>query len=72
MRSYQFFKNFQKLFDKERGKTLVQQPIRKQNLRKAGPCFITGCSVKPLNMIINQFFISQAHLQPNFVFVISG
>ena len=37
--------------------------------RKAGLCFITGCLCKIIN---NHFFISQAHLQRSFSFLISG
>ena len=44
----------------------------KENLRKGGYCFITGCFMKRFKMIINPFFISQVHLQRNFCFLISG
>ena len=30
--------------------------MRKEKLRKVGPCFITGCFIKPFKMIINHFF----------------
>ena len=54
MKSYQFFK-ICKRFDKEREKTLMQQSMRKEKLRKVGLCFITGCFIKSFNMIINHF-----------------
>ena len=71
MKSYQFFKVC-KRFDKERETTLMQQSMRKEKLRKVGLCFITGCFRNSFNMIINHFFVSQAHSQPNFCFLISG
>ena len=71
MKSYQIFK-ISKRFDKEREKTLMQQSMRKEKQRKVGLCFITGCFIKSFNMIINHFFVSQAHSQPNFCFLISG
>ena len=66
MTSYQFFKICKHL-DKEREKTLVQQSMRKEKLRKVGLCF---CFIKSFNMIINHFFVQQAHSQPNFCFLI--
>ena len=33
----------------------MEQSIRKEKLRKIGLCFITGCSIKFFNMIINHF-----------------
>ena len=56
MKSYQFFK-ICKRFGKEREKTLMQQSVRKEKLRKVGLCFITGCFIKSFNMIINHFFV---------------
>ena len=47
-KSYQFFKTF-KHFDKEREKTLIQQSMREEKIRKVGLCFITGCFIKPFN-----------------------
>ena len=38
---------------KEREKTLIQQSMRKEKLRKVGLCFITGCFLKHFKMIIN-------------------
>ena len=55
MKSYQFFK-ICKRFGKEREKTLMQQSVRKEKLRKATLCFITGCFIKFFNIIINHFF----------------
>ena len=51
MKSYQFFK-ICKRFDKEREKTLMQQSMRKEKLRKVGLCFITDCFIKSFNMVI--------------------
>ena len=65
-KSYEFFKIYER-FDKEREKACLQQSLRKEKLRKAGLCFI-----KPFKMIINLFFISQAHSQGNHCFLISG
>ena len=31
--------------------------MRKKKLRKVGLCFVTGCFIKPLQMIINHFFL---------------
>ena len=45
--------------------------MRKEKLKKAGLCFVTGCFIKPFKMII-VFFISQAHSQRNFRFLTSG
>ena len=55
MKSYQFLK-ICKRFDKEREKTLMQQSMRKEKLRKVGLCFITDCFIKSFDMIINHFF----------------
>ena len=62
-----FFKICKRL-DKEREKTIVQQSMRKEKMRKVGLCF---CFIKSFDMIFNHFFVSQAHLQPNFCFLIS-
>ena len=40
----------------EKKKTLIQQSMRKEKLRKVGFCFITGCFIKPFKMMINHFF----------------
>ena len=66
MKSYQFFKICQR-FDKERKKTLVQQSMRKEKLRKVGLCFITGCFIKSFNMIINHFFCFGSSLAAQFL-----
>ena len=52
---YQFLK-ICKRFDKESEKTLMQQSIRKEKLRKVGLFFMTDCFIKSFNMIINPFF----------------
>ena len=72
MKSCQFFKIY-KRFDKEREKLFIQQLMRKEKLKNFGLCFITGRFIKLFKMIINLFFfISQAHSQHNFHFLISG
>ena len=55
MKSYQFFKIY-KRFAKGKRKTLIQQSVRRENLRKVGLCFITGCFIKPFKIIITDFF----------------
>ena len=45
--------------------------MRKEKLRIVGLYFITGYSIKSFNIKINHLFVSQAHLQPNFCFLIS-
>ena len=58
MKPFQFFKIY-KRFDKEREKTLIQQSVRKEKLRKVvlKICSITDCFIKPFKMIINHFFL---------------
>ena len=51
MKSQQFFKIY-KRFDKEREKTLIQQSMREEKLKKVGLCFITGYFIKPFKMTI--------------------
>ena len=58
-------------FDKERGKTLIQQLMRKEKLRKVGFYFIIRCFIKPFTMIINHFGFT-SHSQWNFHFLMSG
>ena len=36
-------------------KSLTQGPMRKEELRKVGYCFIRGCFIKPFQMITNHF-----------------
>ena len=67
MASYQFFKIYER-FDKEREKTLMQQLMRKEKLRKAGLCFITGYFIQSFNMIINNFLFRKLTCSPNFAF----
>ena len=69
IKSYQFFK-ICKRFDKEKEKTLTQQSMRKETLKKFGLCFIAVSFINSFNMMI--IFVSQAHSQPNFRFLISG
>ena len=69
MKFYQFFK-ICKSFDKEREKTVMQQPMRKEKLNKVGLRIITGCFIKSFNLTINHFFVWQAHSQ--FLLFISG
>ena len=57
------FLKFTNAFDEERVKTLIQQSMRKEKLRKVRLCFKTSCFIKLFKMIINQFFfISQASI----------
>ena len=70
MKSYHFLK-ICKRFDNEKVKTLMQLSMRKEKLRKNGLWFITGCFIKSFDVIINHFFVLQAHSQPNFWFFIS-
>ena len=71
MKSFQFFK-ICKRFDKKREKTLIQQSMRKEKLRKAVLCSVTDYFTKPFKRIINHFFILNTHLQCNFCFLKSG
>ena len=42
--------------------------MRKEKLRKAGDCFLTGCFIKPFKIIINHLFLFyQAHSQCSFL-----
>ena len=59
MKSYQFFK-ICKHFDKEKEKTLMQQSMRKETLRKFGLCFIAVSFIKSFNMMINYFCFSNS------------
>ena len=65
MRSYQFLK-ICKRFDKEREKKLMQQSMRKEKLSNFGFCFVTGCFIKSLNMIINRFLYLKLIRSPIF------
>ena len=47
MKSYQFFKIYERFY-KKREKTLIQQSIRKEKLRKVGLCLITVILESPL------------------------
>ena len=69
MKFYQFFK-ICKRFDQEGEKTVKQQSMRKEKLRKVGLCFITGCFKKPFNMIINHFLFSKLICSPIFAFFV--
>ena len=51
MKSYQLFK-FYKRFYEERERTLTQQSMRIEKLRKVRFCFITSCFIKPFTLII--------------------
>ena len=59
MKSYQFFEIY-KRFYKKREKTLIQQSMRKEKLRKVGFCFITGYFIKPFKMTVNHFFFNRS------------
>ena len=71
MKSCQWNLSISQNFDKERESTDAAVN-KKRKLRKVGLCFTTSCFIKTFNMIINQFFVLQAHLQPSFCFLISG
>ena len=66
MKSYQFFQ-ICKRFDKKEKNTYAAVNEK----RKTGLCLTTGCFTKSFNMIINNFFVSQAHSQHNFCLLIS-
>ena len=51
IKSYQFFQILQRFY-KEREKTLIEQSMKIEELRKIGLRFITGCFIKPFKMII--------------------
>ena len=68
MKSHQFFK-INKRFDKEREKTLIQQSMRKEKLRKYGLCVITGYFIKPFKMTINHFFFNRSFCSQDFCFL---
>ena len=53
MKSYKFFKACKRI-DKKREKTLIEQSMRKEKLRKIGLCFITGCFIKPFKGTLMQ------------------
>ena len=63
------FSKFANALIRKQKKTLMLQSIRKEKLRKLGLCLITGCFIKPFNMMINHFLILQAHSPPNFCFL---
>ena len=73
---YQYFQIFfifiDKRFDKEREKTIIQQSIRKEELRKAGLCFIAGCFIKPFKIIINFFLFLKLICSVIFAFWYQG
>ena len=66
------FSEFENTVIRKEKKTLMQQSMTKEKLRKAGLCFITGCFIKSFNMIIGHFLISRAHPWHKFCFLISG
>ena len=66
MKSFQFFK-ICKRFDKKREKTLIQQSMRKEKLRKAVLCSVTDCFTKPFKRIINHFFYFECSFTVQFL-----
>ena len=65
--------NFSKLANdliRKEKKTLMQQSMRKETLRKIRLCFKTGCFISPLIWWLIIFCF--AHSQSNFCFLISG
>ena len=72
MKSYQFFKIY-KRFYKKREKTVIQQSMRKEKLRKVGLLFyLTGYFMKPLKMAINHFFFSRSFCSQDFFYLASS
>ena len=65
MKSYQFFKIY-KRFYKKREKTVIQQSMRKEKLRKN--IYLTGYFMKPLRMAINHFFFSRSFCSQDFFY----
>ena len=65
------FAKFASALIRKKKKPLRSSQWEKKNWVKLDFCFITGCFIKAFNMIMNTF-ISQAHSQPNFCFLISG
>ena len=41
--------------------------MRKEKLRKVGLCFITGCFIKPFQIIINRFFYFSSSFTAQFL-----
>ena len=66
-----FSKSANALIWKERKKQLFSSQWEKKKLRKIEPCCITGSFIKPFNIIINQFFISQTLRSQVFEYKIS-
>ena len=62
IKSYQFSKIY-KRFHKEKEKTLTQQSMRKEKLRKVG----TGYFIKPFKITINHFFFNRSFCSQDFV-----
>ena len=71
MKSYHLLK-FYKCFDKKREESLIQQSMKKEKVRKAGLCFMTGCFLKPFKILINHFFLFPKFIATNFCFLMSG
>ena len=65
MKSYQFFKIYKRLY-KKREKTLIQQSMRRKQLRKVGLCFITGYFIKPFKMTVTHFFFNRSFCSQDF------
>ena len=65
------FSKFVNVLIRKEIKHLRSSQWEKKNWEKLD-CYITGCFIKSFNMAINHFFVLQAHLLPNFCFLISG
>ena len=65
------FSKFAKVLIRKEKKHLCSSLWEKKT-EKSWYCFIRGCFIKFFNMIINHFFVSEAHSQSNFCFLISG
>ena len=71
MKSYQIFK-ICKRFNTETEKNTYAAVNEKRKTEKSWTLFYNRLFYKVFNMIINHFFVLQAHSQPNFCFLISG
>ena len=73
MKPYQFFKIW-KPFDKEREKNTHAAVNEKRKTEKRWTLFYNSYFIKLFNMLMNHFFILQAHSQPQLKvsFLISG
>ena len=62
------FSKFANALIRKEKKTLMQQAMRKEKLRKIGLCFAVGCFIKSFNMIINHLLYRRLICSPIFAF----